>query len=177
MLLRKENKKGQFASIILILSIIFLFMIISLAIYTFWQSYTVQFKTVVNTTLQINDTETNTRLNNIDRLFDLPNKFFIFVVIGLWIAVIISALYTNPEHPVFFLFWVFLTFIITIVALVLRNVGVKFMTHATMINATNSNQIFAFIMNNFHWLSLFFCLTFGLVFYSRRFMGGEFNAP
>lgn len=161
------NKKGSMPmDLILVMITLFIFAVSLLVAYTVWDEY----KQGTNTTLTSSVQE---HINNkTDVMLSAFDYLFMFMVVGLVIALVISVMLIK-SHPAFFWITLFLLVIIIIIAGVFSNAYSEISNTTSFSRADNEYDTVKFVMDRFPTFILFMSVIVLIVLYARsRYSGG-----
>lgn len=139
----RKNKKG--------ISIDFIYMIIMLVVFALFIIMGKVLFDSVNTEMQAGDLLTNESKENIqdinDRYVAIFDYGFLFILVGLFIFLLVSA-YHLDTSPVYFILATIFFIIAFVIGGILNNVFYDFATSDAMAVTANSFTIIPYVMNN-----------------------------
>lgn len=162
------NKKGQIPDLFLIIVVLTLFVVTTITMVTFYNSYTDSLEDNV----AFNNSWNEAIETNADNLNQGYDYIFFFIFIGLSLLTIVLGLNVK-SHPVFFFISLLLLVIVTVVSAVFSDVFAKLAYNSTAsIEATaQSYTIMPFVMNHLPMFMFFLGIFIMILFYAKeRFM-------
>lgn len=167
-MVQSMNKKGQIPDMFLIIVVLTLFVVTTITMVTFYDSYT--------DSVSDNEAFDNEWNTAIEEKADALNKgydyIFMFILVGLSILTIVLGLQVR-SHPVFFFISLLLLVIVTVVSAVFSDVWSKLAYSSTAsIEATaQSYTIMPFVMEHLPMFMFFLGIFIMILFYAKeRFM-------
>jgi len=167
-MVQSMNKKGQIPDMFLIIVVLTLFVVTTITMVTFYDSYT---DSVSDN--EAFDNEWNTAIEEkADALNRGYDYIFMFILVGLSILTIVLGLQVR-SHPVFFFISLLLLVIVTVVSAIFSDVWSKLAYSSTAsIEATaQSYTIMPFVMEHLPMFMFFLGIFIMILFYAKeRFM-------
>lgn len=159
------NKKGLIDGVFILIFILFSLGMVSLLTLKMFAYAEPVF---LNMTIVANDT---VMTENIERAFSTSDWFdniFVFVMVALYISYLISAVSLRTDEPVYFLVFVFLLALVTIVAMIISNAWVYMFSLDIFSDVVGLLTMTDFVMRFLPFISLVVGIIGAVLFYSRK---------
>lgn len=165
----KSKKGGILDDLwIVLITIFFTGMLILVFAFAIWLSFNDKIQALPDT---VASAETKADINSLTNLFLFIDKIQPFLFMALWIMVIISSLYVNPDHPVFFFISLGLCFAYTIIIMAIVDFGVAIWDNPLLLRASQELGNSSFFIHNFHLISFFVMIATLVWFYVKGNLG------
>ncbi len=115
--------------------------------------------------------ETSTIFSQGSDSIELMDGLFAFILVGLFIAVIVSSLYIDT-HPIFFAIAIMLAIILVPITAQITNMFDAFATNTNIITSANNFPITIQIMRNLPLICLVLIMTVAIILFAKSRGGG-----
>lgn len=139
-----NNKGSSIADLLFIIIILFTLAVGSIFLYKIFDSTSEGIAQIDSIDQDIRDGITEQK-NTFPKVFD---NIFLIIVVGLGISLFIGAFFLN-SHPVFFIFAVILLIIAVIISAIIANTYEEIAANTTIASAESQFTIIPYVFNNF----------------------------
>lgn len=155
---------GHIEDILVAVIVIFGLMITLVLGYTVWENF--------NDTIQNMDNigaEEKAVFDNMSRWFLFVDYMIPFIMVILWLAVIISSIKVEPEHPFFFVVSLVLVILYSFFIFMLVDFGTAFIENDVFTNYIDNLSNTWFFIHNLHYISFVIMIITTAWFYSKGY--------
>lgn len=164
-----DNKKGGILDDIwIVLVIFFAGILIFLFTFNIWLKFNDNIQALPDS---VADADTKQNVNNLTNLFLFLDKIQPFLFLALWLLVIMSSIFVNPDHPFFFLVSIGVCFIYTIIIMIIVDFGSAIWDNPLLARATAELGNSSFFIHNLHIIGFFIMIGSLVWFYVKGNLG------
>lgn len=162
-----KNKKGLVPDIIFALVILTIIAIVGMIGYQLLHEMTVQIEDMANETSSAGITNRTVDVMVQSRTrFSFVDSMFMFLIVGLSIALVISAIYIR-QHPAIFMIFLVVMGIMIFVNAVMSNVFAEIEGDTNLAEAADKFTVMPAIMTYFPVFMFVLAIIMGIIFYAR----------
>lgn len=160
-----RGKSGILVDVRFILIVFFVFMIMLLVSYVVYVNWNIQIQGMDS---DLVDDYTKDKIAGFNSVFLFFDKLVPFIFLGLWGLVIYASSKVKPDHTGFFLIALVSLTLLTILSIVLVDVGSMFLESSVISSVVSPLSNVRFFVYKFHYISFFVGLISLVIFYTRR---------
>ena len=160
-----KNKRGVIEDLKFVFITLFTFILVFMIAFVSWNEYVDAINDIGEDIIS-NDTKSD--IADMGRVFTFMDTLIPFLFLSLWGSVIFFSISTVPEHPFFFIISFGSLLLVTLLMVVLTDVGIQYADNAIFDTIEDSVSNSLFFINNFHYISFGVMLITLVLFYSRN---------
>lgn len=161
------NKRGLASGLLALMLVGFLFGLFSLFSIYMWESFNTGIQNLPNQTVS---QDVKDQVAEIDLVY-MSDKLFVILFVVLLVAYLISAATIPVEEPIYFLLFLAMLIIFTLLSMVLSNAWVYITTQPDLISAAANLTFTDFFLRFFPFVVFITGISGSLIFYGRKYIG------